>query len=209
MIPIRVFCVASTLGIALAVLPITALAQDTTNWVVKAGAHDVDPKSNNGRLADDTLSSDVGSSFRPSVMLEYMFTPHLGVEALAAWPFEHDVRLNGTRAANVKELPPTVSLQYHFNPQGTVSPYVGVGLNYTRFFSIDETGPLAGNHLSLGDSVGVAAHAGLDFRINDNWLWGIDARWIDIDTKAKVNGAKVGKVSVDPIVYGAYVGYRF
>jgi len=205
----RVFCVASTLLVAVALAPTAASAQDDTNWVVKFGAHDVVPKSNNGRLAGGTLSSDVGSSLRPTAMLEYKFTPNLGVEAIAAWPFRHKVKLNGAHAANVDELPPTVSLQYHFNPEGSVSPFVGIGVNYTRFFNIDETGPLTGTRLSLGSSWGVAAHAGLDMRINERWLWGMDVRWIDIDTKAKVDGAGVGKVSIDPFVYGAYLGYRF
>jgi hypothetical protein len=32
---------------------------------------------------------------------------------------------------------------------------------------------------------------------------------IDIDTKARVDGASVGTVNIDPWVYGAYVGCCF
>jgi outer membrane protein len=202
----RTFRIASMVAMA---LPSAALAQDEAHWLVKAGVHDVDPKSNNGHLAGGTLATDVDDSARPTVSLEYLFTPHLGLEALAAWPFRHEVKLNGARAARVKELPPTFSLQYHFNPGGTVSPYLGVGFNYTRFFSIDETGPLRGSRLDLDDSWGVAVHAGIDLHLSGNWLCGFDVRWIDIDTRAKVDGANVGKVAIDPLVYGAYVGYRF
>ncbi len=203
---LRMFCGAALLWSAISV---TAHAQDAPGWLIKLGVHDVAPKSDNGTLAGGALAVDVDDSVRPTATFEYLFTPHLGVEAIVAWPFQHKVELNGAQAAKVEQLPPTVSLHYHFNPGGTVSPFVGVGVNYTRFFDIQEEGPLEGANLDLDSSWGVAAHAGLDFRIDAHWLAGVDVRWIDIDTKAKVNGADVGTVNIDPWVYGAYVGYRF
>jgi outer membrane protein len=189
--------------------PGIALAQEAPSWTLKFGMHDIAPKSHNGSLAGGTLEADVGDSVRPTAMAEYLFTPQLGLEVIAAWPFEHKVRLNGDRAAKVRQLPPTLSLQYHLNTGGAVSPYLGVGLNYTRFFSIKESGPLAGTHLSLGDSWGFAAHAGVDVALQERWFAGADVRWIDIDSKARVDGASVGSVTIDPVAFGLYVGYRF
>jgi len=189
--------------------PALALAQDYDHWVFEVGAHDVDPKSDNGHLAGGALAVNVGSSVRPTLTLEYLLTQNIGVELLAATPFRHEVKLNGTEAATAEQLPPTLSLQYHFIPQATISPFLGVGVNFTRFFSVDERGPLAGTDLTLGNSWGVAVHAGLDFRLSDRWLAGVDLRWMDIDSRARVNGADVGTVNVDPLVYGAYAGYRF
>ena len=131
------------------------------------------------------------------------------MELLAATPFKHVVHLNGAKAAEVSHLPPTVSLQYHFNPGASVSPFVGVGLNYTAFFDVHETGPLAGTQLTLDKSWGAAVHAGIDFALNDRWLISADVRWMDIDTDARVNGVKVGTVNIDPLAYGVAVGYRF
>lgn len=182
---------------------------DDSNWVVKFGVHNVAPKSDNGNLAGGTLKADVGDDARPTVTLEYLATPNWGVEVLAALPFEHGVKLNGVQAADVKQLPPTVSVQYHFLAGQQFSPFVGVGLNYTRFFSVKEKGPLAGTHLDLEDSWGPALHAGVDISLAPNWLFTVDARWIGIETDAKVNGAKVGTVKIDPLVYGVAVGYRF
>jgi len=86
---------------------------------------------------------------------------------------------------------------------------VGLGLNYTTFFSEETTGPLAGADLKLDDSWGLAAHAGLDFAIGqDKWLR-LDARWIDIDTDVKLNGADIGTANVDPIVVGIDLAYKF
>ena len=182
---------------------------DDSAWVVKFGVHNVAPKDDNGRLAGGTLKADVGDDARPTVSLEYMATPNWGVEVLAALPFEHEVKLNGAHAADVKQLPPTVSVQYHFLAGQQFSPFVGVGLNYTRFFGIHETGPLAGTRLDLEDSWGPALHAGFDVNVAPNWLFTADARWIDIESYAKVNGAKVGTVKISPLVYGVAIGYRF
>jgi outer membrane protein len=199
----------TTLACALMGGALAAHADTTDSWVVKVGAHTADPKSNNGTLAGGTLSADVGSDTKPTITAEYLFTPNWGVEVLASLPFEHEIRLNGVKAGSAKHLPPTVSAQYHFNAGGSVSPFVGVGLNYTLFFSEHTTGPLAGTKLSLGSSIGPAVHGGIDFNINERWLLTVDARWMNLDSDVKVNGAKVGTVHIDPVVYGIAVGYRF
>lgn len=201
-----------TIPLALALMAAAvpfAHAQQGNDWQVKIGAHVVDPTSDNGHLADGALKTDVGSGLSATVTLEYLFTPNLGVELLAALPFEHEVRLNGVKAATVKQLPPTLSLQWHFLPDARFDPFVGLGINYTRFFSIDERGPLAGARLDLGDSWGIAAHAGVEYALDDRWSLTTDARWVKLSSDAKVNGAKVGTVDIDPFVYGFAVGYRF
>jgi outer membrane protein len=176
---------------------------------VKIGIHVVDPTSDNGHLAGGTLATDVGSGISPTITLEYRVTPNIGVELLAALPFSHDVKLNGAKAASVKQLPPTLSLQWHFFPEARFDPFVGVGVNYTRFFSIDEKGPLDGTRLDLADSWGAAVHAGLEYAINERWSLTGDERWVSLSSDAKVNGGKVGTVDIGPLVYGFAVGYRF
>lgn len=64
-------------------------------------------------------------------------------------------------------------------------------------------------HILLDDSWGVAAELGADFMLNDTWFLNLSARYIDIETDAFVNGGFLGKVEIDPWVYGAYVGLRF
>lgn len=179
------------------------------DWTFKVGVHQVDPRSDNGRLAGGALATDVSGDWRPTFQLEYFVTPNWGIELLAATPFKHDVHLNGAKAAEVSQLPPTLSLQYHFNPDGRVSPFVGLGLNYTAFFDVEETGALAATQLTLDKSWGAAAHAGVDVALDERWLLSFDVRWMDIDTDARVNGAKVGTVKIDPLAYGVAVGLRF
>lgn len=183
-----------------------ALAQSAGTWTVGVGAHQVNPKSDNGALAGGTLPVEVESNVRPTITGEYFIADNLGIEVLASLPFKHDIAIDGLgTVGETKHLPPTVSLQYHFG-QGKVKPFVGAGVNYTKFFSEETSGALEGADLELDASWGLAAHAGVDFKIGDKGAIRVDARWIDIDTDVSVEGEKLGTVNIDPLVYGvAYV----
>lgn len=197
------------LAIALGGLAAPAFAQQAGEWTIGVGAHQVNPKSDNGRLVGGTVPIEVDSNVRPTITAEYFVRNNLGIEVLAAWPFEHDINVPGVgRVGSTKHLPPTVSLQYHFG-QGTVKPFVGAGINYTRFFSTETTGILAGTDLELDDSFGLAAHVGVDFEVGEKGSIRIDARWIDIDTDVKLNGVDVGTVEIDPLVYGVAYVFKF
>ncbi len=186
-----------------------AFAQSAGSMTFGVGAIDVAPKSDNGKLAGGTLPVDVGNDTQPEVTFEYFVADNLGLEVLAATPFKHDISIDGLgKVGSTKELPPTVSLQYHFNGAGKVSPFVGVGLNYTLFFSEDTRGALAGSKLKLDDSFGAAAHAGVDFNLPKGAIR-VDARWIDIDTKVKLDGSKLGTVNVDPMTYSLAYIFKF
>ena len=196
---------AAVAGIALSMgLANTAVAFEPGDWLIRVGATNVDPKSNN----HEVVSVDSAASL--SLNFTYMMTDIWAVEVLAAYPFEHDIYLvDGSKVASTKHLPPTVSLQYHFMPTSKFQPYVGLGINYTNFFSEKTMGALEGTNLSLGDSWGLAGQIGFDVMIGDNWFLNLDARYIGIETKAKLNGDSIGTVEIDPMVYGGHVGFRF
>ena len=201
---------ACALALALAGAATPALAQSKGDWTLGFGVHAVDPKSDNGHLVNGTLPVHVDSDVKPTLTFEYFVMDNLGIEAIAAWPFEHDISIEGLgKVGTTKQLPPTVSLQYHFNSKGKVSPFIGAGINYTTFFSEDTRGALAGTNLKLDDSWGLAAHVGLDFALNERSAIRVDARWIDIDSKAKLDGANIGTVNIDPLVYGAAYVMKF
>jgi outer membrane protein len=179
-------------------------AQEAGDWIWRVGIHNVRPKSDN----HDLVNVDAGASL--TFNATYMLAPRWGVAVLAALPFEHDINLNsGGKVAKTKHLPPTVSLQYHFNPNGAWRPYVGAGVNYTLFFDEKTRGALAGTKLELDPSWGLAAQAGLDVQLGSAWFANVDARWLDIDTDAKVNGARIGTVEIDPLAFGLSIGRRF
>lgn len=186
-----------------------AAAQSAGDWTVALGAHHVDPKSDNGRLANGTLPLSIGGSTRPTVAIEYFVRDRIGIELLAAAPFRHDLDIAGLgRIGSTQHLPPTLSLQYHFAPQARVAPFLGAGLNYTMFFEEETRGALAGAKLALGDSWGLALHAGVDIQAGPGKLR-LDARWMDIESDAQLDGVKLGTARIDPLVYGAAYIHSF
>lgn len=187
-----------------------AFAQSAGDWTFDVGAHQVNPKSDNGSVLNGAADLEIGSDAQPTFTAEYFVADGLGVEVLAALPFEHAIDIKGSgNVASTKHLPPTVSLQYHFNHRGTVSPFVGAGLNYTTFFSEDTTGALEGVDLELKDSWGPAAHAGLDFAVGEDAAIRVDVRWMDIDSDVIVGGTEVGTAEIDPLAYGAVYLFKF
>jgi outer membrane protein len=176
-------------------------------WLVRLRAVSVNPadKSDaaNG-LSADAIS--VSSKVIPEADFSYFFTPNFSAELILTVPQEHDVKLNGTKIGTFKELPPTLTAQWHFLPGQTVNPYVGLGANLTLISDVK----LAGGALDLdSSSVGLAAQAGVDFQIDKNWLINVDVKYVQIKSDVKAGGVKVTTVKVDPMLYGVGVGYRF
>lgn len=177
---------------------------DFDRWHIKAGLGHIEPKSGNGNLTPGTL--DVGSSLGPTATISYFVEPNWAIDVLLGLPFKHDLSIGGNKIGSTKHLPPTVSLQYHFNPTGSIRPYVGLGVNYTALFSEKLVG--AGD-LQLGNSLGLAAQLGVDVPVVDKWTVGADLRYMDIDSKASLNGTSIGTVNIAPLIFGFNVGYKF
>ncbi len=199
----------SSLAAALTLCAAPAMAQSKGDWTITAGVHQVAPKSDNGTLSGG-LEVDVDNDIKPTITGEYFIADNLGIEVLAALPFKHDINIAGLgRVGSTKHLPPVVSLQYHFNSAGKVSPFLGLGLNYTTFFSEETGGALAGSRLKLDDSWGLAAHAGLDVALSEKGALRVDVRWIDIDSEVRLDGQKLGTVNIDPLAYGLSYVFKF
>ena len=195
---------ALALSTALVTLAGPLAAQSQGDWTVGVGVGYVNPKSNNGTLAGGAATVD--DSTQGIFTVEYFIRDNLGIELLAATPFKHDVSISGIGyAGTVKQLPPTLSLNYHFPTNSAWKPYLGIGVNYTTFF--EESSPLG--TLKLDDSFGVAINAGVDYQISDRGALRLNARWINIETDATLNGAAIGTAEIDPLVIGVQYVHRF
>ena len=185
----------------------SAYAVPAGTWSVAAGAHMVDPKSDNGKLVNDTLSVDVDDDIRPTISGEYFVADNVGIQLLAALPFHHDFELKDAAGDTIltgktQHLPPTLSLQYHFDNDMmpmNIKPFVGVGVNYTTFFKERISN---GADLEFDDSVGVAGHVGIDIPYAPTESFRIDARYMDIKTDASLDGNDIGEVDISPWAYG-------
>jgi outer membrane protein len=216
-------------------------AYEQGDWILRAGATTVAPdtKSDDINLPRGLVAeAEVDNDTQLGIMPAYMLTDSWAIEVLAATPFEHNIEakgqgaISGTNldAGSTKHLPPTVSVQWY--PRGGQSgwqPYIGAGLNYTIFFDestdgqlVDLLGSLTEGavndaDLSLDDSFGLAARAGVDIPIDEHWAFNLAVWYIDINTEAeidaKVNGTTVDTVKfdveLDPWVYNVGIAYKF
>ncbi len=196
--------------------PVAANAQEGTydpgKWLVRVGLSQINPDSYNLKL-NDTTAVVVDSDITPTGTIEYMITPHIGTELLLAWPATHGLDLDTgsrplDRVAHVDVLPPVLSLNWHFNPNGMFRPYIGAGVNYTLFSGEETSGALSGADLKLDDSIGAAGQVGVDIG-QRNWFFNANVRYIDMSSDVELNGADVGTADINPWVYGIHVGYRF
>ena len=105
-------------------------------------------------------------------------------------------------------MPPTLTLQYHFTPHSKFSPYIGAGVNYSLFYGEDAKSGFT--DLEIDGGWGVAAQAGFDYWMNDNWGLNLDVKklWLNVDASLN-NGAVKADVDLDPWIIGTGVSYRF
>lgn len=164
----------------------------------------------------------VSNSIMPEVDFTYMLTPHVGAELIVATTRHKASGRTGTtgtigKLATTWVLPPTLTLQYHFAPEGKIRPYVGAGLNYTIFYSEKASTSLetaVGNtKVRMKSSFGYALQAGVDVPLTDRTFLNFDVKYIDIDTVARLSTTAIGtqrvKVHLDPLVVGVGFGMRF
>ncbi|MCH8179478.1 MAG: OmpW family protein [Proteobacteria bacterium] len=191
---------AAALAVSALSAPLMAQAADGP-WLVRARAVHLDP-ANRG----DIDGLDINTKTIPEVDITYFFTPNIAAELILTYPQKQDVTLNGGDIGTLKHLPPTLSAQYHFNPEGKVRPYVSLGVNYTRFSSV---------HLLDGagkvdkSSFGLSYGAGMDVQLSGPWYLNVDVKKVGIKTDVSVSGTKLGTFKVDPLLFGVGIGYRF
>lgn len=189
---------------ALSAAPV-ASAQVAGDLLVRGRLVNIDPAN------QDTIPSldvSVSSKVIPEVDFTYFLSPSLSAELILTYPQKHDVSASGSPVGSLKHLPPTLSLQYRFNDLGlgAFTPYVGAGLNYTRFSSVN----LGGGTLSVDkNSVGLSLQAGVDYAIDKTWSLNVDIKKVQIRTDLKNAAGPLGTVKIDPLLVGVGVGYKF
>lgn len=200
----RTLISALSLSAAALALAAPAVAQSQGDWTLGVGLAHVAPKSNNGTLAPGVAR--VGEETQLQFTGEYFIRDNIGIEVLAASPFTHGISVDGVGSVGeTKQLPPTISVNYHIPTKGAITPFVGVGLNYTTFF--EESSPLG--PLVLDDSFGLAVNLGADWAISDRGAMRFNIRYMDIDTDVTLNGNPIGTAEIDPIVAGVSYVHRF
>lgn len=170
-------------------------------WMIRARAVNLASDNN-----DSTgLKLSVNDIVLPEVDVSYFFTPNIAAELVLTVPQQHDLRAGGTKIGTVTQLPPTLLLQYHFNLDG-FKPYVGAGINYTKFTNYDIAVPGVSIDSS---STGGALQVGVDVPLGSGMYFNFDVKKVLIQTNVYANGANLGTLKIDPVLVGVGLGWRF
>lgn len=180
-----------------------AMAQTEGPWLVRARAVYLDSanKDNTG------LGLSINNKTLPELDISYFFTPNIAAELVLTVPQKQDVTSSvAGYLGTLKHLPPSLLLQYHFTQFGSFKPYVGAGINYTRFSSVKLLGGAADVQRN---SVGGALQVGVDIPLNKQWSLNFDVKKLYLNADVYVGGVNQGNFKVDPVLVGVGLGYRF
>jgi outer membrane protein len=168
--------------------------------------------------ADDRLTVD--NNTIPEIDFSYYITKNIATELILAVGSRHDVNISGTNAqklGSVNLLPPTLTAQWHFNPDQKIDPYAGAGISYVRAMDNGlattwDTHPVAagtGIHIDR-NTWGPALQVGVDVNLQDKWLVNFDVKKIWFSSDVFLNsGAKIDSLDIDPWVVSFGVGKKF
>lgn len=158
-------------------------------------------------FASDAVS--VSDKLIPEIDVAYAFNDRWTAELVLTVPQSHRVSLAGVgRLGSFKHLPPTLLLQYRGNPGGTLRPYIGAGVNFTLIW--DDKLSVAGVPLALENySVGLAAQAGLDWKVNERWSLNLDVKRAALRTDVSAAGTVLTEAQLDPWLYAVGLRYAF
>lgn len=182
-------------------------ADDSGAWLLRVRALHLDSKN-----SDSTgLDLSINNKTFPEFDVSYFFTPNIAAELILTYPQRQTIRSGDTVIGSLKHLPPTLTLQYHFTGLGGARPYLGAGVNYTRFSSVSfEPAVEAALDPSIKkSSFGWALQAGVDVPVGGGWLLNADIKKVQLETDVRSAGTKVGTFKVDPVLISLGVGKRF
>ena len=209
----------SLLAASLAVLACSAAQAQSPYWVVKLGATLYDPHSKTSGIKGIGIppgaDAKVGDATTAIFVIERRFTENVGAELVLGVPPRVKARATGTVAflgddvLSAKNVAPTLILNYYFgNESQALRPYVGAGINYTRFASVRSK--LAPD-VKMSDSVGPMAQVGLSYTMNKRMGLFASVARVDVQSEVVAVASTVLTTSIDfrPWTYSAGVWAKF
>ncbi|MFY0990793.1 OmpW/AlkL family protein [Halomonas sp. C05BenzN] len=180
-----------------------ALAYSAGDVFVRGGFAKSDTRSDNGEVLGQDLGISSGETGF-TLGAGYLFHDNIGLELNTSEKIEHDLTLGGGDLGTIDRMP--VNLLVNYYPLGgldsRVQPYVGAGLNYTRFSGEPEG-------IDARRSYGAVGQVGIDLAVTDNIMLNGFANYADVDSRISVAGERQGTAKVDPMTIGGGVTFRF
>lgn len=216
-------------GAALAVAAGAALADTQTVYVggIYVDIHSsADALSGGPAVPAPGAQIKVGDASTIGLGYTYRFDNPWAIEAVLGVPPKHKTYGQGFIApfgqvSSVKQVSPTVLVNYHFGPMAGVQPFVGAGINYTHFTNAHSTpsGDAASGgptKIELSDSWGLAVHAGATYAIDKHWSVVGTVAYADVKsdltattTTSSGDIVRTTRIKFNPVAYTVCVGYTF
>lgn len=139
-------------------------------------------------------------------------TPNIGVNLLAAFIAPEVIQETDEGEASlgsISALPPALTVQYHFLPDQTFRPYLGVGGSWVTV--LDETGALEDLAVDIDDGFGLVGQAGFNAAVVDGVFVMADFRWVEImnDPEVAVQGTVADELDFRHFILSGGVGFSF
>ncbi|MCW9716667.1 OmpW/AlkL family protein [Avibacterium sp. 21-594] len=208
------------LGLASLFVATSANAHQAGDVLLRAGGVFVSANSDSHTKTPIDVNLKVGDNAQLGLTATYMFTDNLAVELLGATPFSHKIKaavpalnLDLGNAVKLKQLPPSLYVQYYFLDKNANSrPYIGAGLNYTRFFSAKSTHAAVTDLQVKKNSFAPVVNLGIDIKLTDNLYFNTAMWYTKIKTTAKFKALGADHevdVKLNPFVFFMGLGYKF
>lgn len=182
-----------------------ALAYSAGDIFVRGGIAKTDVASDNGDLTPENLRLDVSDERGLYYGVGYLFSDKLGIELSSQEKVEHDLALDGGAIGSVDRMP--VNLLVNYYPLGgmdsQVQPYIGAGVNYTRFSGEELEG------LDIRHSYGVIGQLGIDLAVAHGLILNGFISYADVSADVRLGDADIGEAKIDPMTIGGGITYRF
>ncbi len=186
----------------------------------------------NTLYGSNTANLQVETNTIPELDISYYLTKNIAAELILAVGTRHDVSISGTGGAvahdlgSVNLLPPTLTAQWHFNPDQMIDPYVGAGGAFVlgldrKLTAVTTVGGVTSNLPIRIDrsAFGAVLQAGFDVNLQDKWLVNFDVKkiWFNTDVKLDSNGVagltdgyqKIDNLHINPLVVSVGIGKKF
>ncbi len=197
------------LGLSLAPLAAFAQGSDDGRWLLRVRALHLNPGIH------DTIGLYV--SVTPLRFTEvdatWFIRPEWAVEFALTVPQAHSVQSAGYEVGQLRQLPPTLMLQYHVTAltPWRLRPYLGAGINYVLVDNLRFTPDVATQLQATvrNRSIAPAFGAGVDITLGGGWVFNLDIKRMQLKTELNNIDAAFGEFKVRPWLTSAGFGLRF
>jgi outer membrane protein len=183
-----------------------AQGSDTGDWLLRARALHLDP----GITDTIGLYVTVAPLRFTELDLSWFFRPDWAVEFALTVPQAHSVQSAGFEVGQLRQLPPTLLLQYHLSGW-RVRPYAGAGINYVLVDNLRFTPDLAPQLQATvrNRSIALAYGAGIDVPLGRGWVFNLDVKRLQLKTRLNSVDPIFGEFKVEPLLTSVGFGLRF